>query len=94
MSDAAEEINRPNAGKGFAHRLLVARRLARELTEPTARISSFGQQFAAQLHDVDEGFRAIIERGAAEVEQQPASKTNLCEFLVMSDNCQRRRTRV
>ena len=59
---------------GFVHQRSVARRLATELSGPTDRISTLSNQFASHLHDVDDGFRAIIEQGAVEVEEKPESK--------------------
>ena len=68
-------------GQGFAARLLAARRLARELVEPTERIWVFSNEFASQFHDVDEGFRAIIERAPLEIQENPNSKANICDFF-------------
>jgi chemotaxis protein histidine kinase CheA len=42
---------------------------------------SFGNEFASQLHEVDEGVRAIIEHAAAELEQNPESKSEICNFF-------------
>jgi hypothetical protein len=82
MQQAVADIYRSNAqGKGFASRLLVAREIARQLVEPVDRIQSFGNQYASQLHDVDEGFRAIIERAPAEIQENPASKADVCAFF-------------
>ena len=85
MQEATSEISKSSGrgGKGFAYRLAVARRLATQLSEPTERISTFGNDFASQLHDVDEGFRAIIEQAPAEVEGNPESKKELCQFFGM-----------
>jgi hypothetical protein len=72
--------------KGFAHRLLIARRMAGELQEPTSRISTFGNQFVSELHAVDDGFRTIINGASAEIQERPDSKAQLCEFFGMVRN--------
>ena len=55
--------------------------MARQLSEPAERVWSFGNDFASQLHEVDEGIRVIIERAAAEVQENPDSKTAVCSFF-------------
>lgn len=77
-------------GKGFAAKLIVARRLAHQLGEPIERVWSFGNAFASQLHDVDEGVRSYIERAPAELQERPDAKADVCAFFesvrVMSAN--------
>jgi hypothetical protein len=65
----------------FAARLLVAKRVARLLSEPVERIWSFGNEFASQLHDVDQGMRVLIERSVDEVKQNPSEKAVVCGFF-------------
>lgn len=80
--EATADIQRGEGqGQGFAARLLVARRMARQLIEPTERIWSFSNEFASQFHEVDEGFRAIIERAPTEVQQSPESEIAICNFF-------------
>ena len=87
MQEAAADINQGNAqGQGFASRLVVARRLARGLKEPTDRTSALGNKFVSQLHDVDEGVRIIIENAPSEIEQDLNSKEPLCSFFVAVHN--------
>lgn len=82
MQDATTDVQRGDRhGKGFSHRLLIARRLAEQLRDPTDKVSNFGNQFASQLHDVDSGIRAIIANAPAEVRQHPEAKTQICEFF-------------
>jgi hypothetical protein len=52
------------------------------LAEPTEQIHSASNEFATQLHDIDEGFRTIIERGILEVQENPSSKQEYCELLL------------
>lgn len=83
MRKTTSEINKNSgkAGKGFAYRVALSRRLANQLGDPTERISTLGNAFASQLHDVDEGFRIIIEQAPAEIKENPDSKNDLCEFF-------------
>jgi len=82
MEEATEDIQRGNAqGKGFAARLVIARRVAHQLSEPVEHIWSLSNKFVSQLHDVDEGFRTIIERAPAEIKENPDAKANFCEFF-------------
>jgi hypothetical protein len=82
MHEAAAGIQQSDRqAKGFAARLLIARKVARQLSEPADRVWSFGNEFASQLHEVDEGVRAIIEHAAAELEQNPESKSEICNFF-------------
>ncbi len=79
---ATSDIQKGDAqAKGFAARLLVARKVARQLAEPAERVWSFGNEFASQLHEVDQGFRTIIERVALEVQQDPNSRAAVCAFF-------------
>jgi len=82
MHEATGEIRQADSqGKGFAGRLIIARRLTHHLTEPTNHIWSLSNEFASQLHDVDEGFRVIIERAPAEIMDDTESKDNFCTFI-------------
>lgn len=68
-------------GKGFAGRLAVLRQIAGELEEPANRISSFGEQFASQMNDVDQGVTIMIERLPAEVQEGSADATEMQKFF-------------
>ncbi len=82
MNEGTADIQRGNTqGKGFAARLIVARRLAQQLVEPTEHIWSLSNKSATQLHEVDEGFRIIIGRAPLEIQENPDSKTSLCTFF-------------
>jgi hypothetical protein len=82
MQEATADIQRgEKQAKGFAARLIVARRVAHQLADPVERIRSFGNEFASQLHEVDQGFRTIIEHAASEIEREPESKAAVCEFF-------------
>ena len=86
MQRAASDINKEESRGGFARKLLVARRLAMELSGPTDKVSTLAGQFASQLHDVDDGFRAIIEQAQVEIKEKPSSKENCCDFFAAIRN--------
>lgn len=82
LQEATAELKRGDThAKGFAGRVLVLRKVSRQLSEPAERVWSLGNDFASQLHEVDEGFRVLIERAAEEVKQNPDSKTEVCSFF-------------
>jgi TIR domain len=79
---AGAEIKRgDDQRQGFAARLRAFQKLARELSEPSERVWSLGNDFASQLHGVDQGFRALIDQGADEVHLNPDSKPAICNFF-------------
>jgi len=80
--EAATDIKRGKSqGKGFASTLLVTRRIAAQMAEPTDRIWSRSNEYASQLHKVDEGIRPIIERAPEEIRENPESRDSLCGFF-------------
>ncbi len=82
MQEATADIKRSDSQTpGFGARLLVAKKVARRLNDPVERIRSFGADFASQLHEVDQGFRTILEHAAAEVQREPNSRAAACEFF-------------
>lgn len=82
MVKATKEIERGTSqGKGFASRLVVARQLSLQLTDPTEHICSLSNEYASQLHKVDEGFRIFIERAPIEIKENPKSKDNFCDLF-------------
>ena len=82
MQEATADLQRGDSqAKGFAVSLLVAKKVTRQLTDPVERIRSFGADFASQFHEVDQGFRTILEHAAAEVQREPNAKATVCEFF-------------
>jgi hypothetical protein len=82
MVKATEDIERGTSqGKGFASRLVVARQLSLQLTDPTEHICTLSNEYASQLHKVDEGLRIIIERAPIEIKENPKIKTNFCDLF-------------
>ena len=82
----ADLLNKGGGRSGFAHKLLVARSLTMELSSPTDTISTLTNQFVSQLHDVDDGTRAIIEQALVEIKEEPDSKEDLCNFFAAIRN--------
>jgi hypothetical protein len=79
---AGEEMKRGDAqGKGFAARPTAARKLAQRLREPTENIYSLGNAFASQLHQIDPGFRTIIEQAPSEIRDDPEARAKFCVFF-------------
>jgi hypothetical protein len=84
MQEATADIAQSDRhAKGFAARLLVARKAAQRLAEPAESIWSFGHEFASQLHEVDEGIRVLIAFAATGVQQNPETKTEVCTLFGM-----------
>ena len=82
MQAAADDLQKSgDQGKGFAARLTIARKLSKRMREPSERVWSFGNEFASQLHQVDAGLRAMIQRAPNEVSESPESRPDICEFF-------------
>jgi len=65
------------ANQSFASRLQLMRKFAAGISEPARAISTHGVDFAKQLHDVDLGVRAAIERA----KEEPESSAEFCSFF-------------
>lgn len=74
--EKANESSRP-----MAARLTVLKKLATNFREPAAKILDLGAQFTAQLFEVDQGIRAVIEQAPREAEDDPSAKEQICEFF-------------
>lgn len=82
MNEGTSDLNNTSAqGKGFAHRLVIARKISRKMSEPTERIWNLTVDFTSQLHDIDEGIRAFIERVSVELGESPEAKDDVCKFF-------------
>jgi hypothetical protein len=82
MDKATKDIVRGDShGKGFAARLVVARQLSLQLVDPTERIYLLSNEYASQLHEVDEGLRIIIERAPVEIKENPKMKNDFCDLF-------------
>lgn len=74
--DAGAELQDP-ANQTFAKRLNSVRKFANKLADPSSRLKAYGDDFTRQLHDVDLGVRAVIERAPDE----PESASEFCRFF-------------
>lgn len=67
MSRGSKEMQ-ARASEGFAGRAKIVRRVASQLTPHAEEINSQSNEFVALLHDVDEGYRTIINMAPAAME--------------------------
>lgn len=82
MKEGTEDIKNANSqSKGFSARLILIRQVAIKITEPTENIWLLSNEFSSQVHDVDEGYRAIIGQASIEIKDNPNSKANFCTFF-------------
>jgi hypothetical protein len=72
----SEEISEPR-NQSFARRLVVLRDLSKRLESPATAISTLGDDFTQQLHDVDLGVRTLIARAP----EEPENRREFCEFF-------------
>jgi hypothetical protein len=78
MQSTTGEINAQGGGNSsFAHRLVILRRLAERIAEPSRRIADLGVDFTNQLHDVDRGVRVMIKRAP----EEPQNRADFCTFF-------------
>ena len=59
-------------------KLRVAQALARDLAGTADRIEGAVNSYAAHLHEVDRGFRIIIENAPTEAKGDPAALQTVC----------------
>jgi hypothetical protein len=84
MSEATTEIDQSDKHKkGFAGRLLIAKRLARQLDGPVEVIWSNAMDFTSRLHQVDDGFRLVIEQAPATAGENEDSRRSVCDFFAL-----------
>ncbi len=82
MTAGAVEIKSAGSGgSGFALRLFVARRIAARLIAPVESIEASANEYVSRLHDVDQGFRAIIEQAPSSVSEDESSRESVCSFF-------------
>lgn len=82
MNGSTEELRRAETqGKGFSARLLIAKRTAVKMDDPTERIWEQSNVYASQLHDVDQGIRILIERAPHEIAENSDARQEYCELF-------------
>lgn len=69
------------AGGGFGARLAILKRTAGKLKEPVENIWTKSNLYASQIHNVDVGYRIIIDRAISEVAENPDSKEQYCSLF-------------
>ena len=73
---ATSDIRRGDEqGKGFAARLIIARRVPQELSEPAERILALTNRYTRALYDVDAGVRAIINNAPRDSAADPSAES-------------------
>lgn len=88
MKTATDDISRGNSqGGGYAARLYVAKKISNDLKEPVDNIQTYSEEFTTYIHDVDRGFRIIIDQAAQELEEGNGKNDNeklkqeICRFF-------------
>lgn len=82
MVEGKADLDRADAQrKGFTGRRIVARRVAGRLKEPVDVFWSSSNEFASQLHQLDDGLRALVDHVGTEVRENPDAKPAVCEFF-------------
>lgn len=82
MSRSSKEMETVGS-KSFGARLGVARRTAMELAPLAEDLVAESNLFVAHLHDVDEGFRALISVAPAAVAADSSNAEAVCRFFEM-----------
>ena len=81
FQSAAKDIERSDGRGGFSERVKISKRLAVELSEPTAEISRLADQCMSQAMKSEEGIRIIIQKIAKEIESNPDAKPECCQVI-------------
>ena len=76
-----DDLNKSGQHGGFAPKLLLIKRMAGQLKGPTDRISAHVNSYVAQIHDIDDGLRVMVEQVKAEVQDRPEEKQAVETFL-------------
>lgn len=83
MKEGTEQVRLgDNAGKGYAARLLIARKLASRLKAPVEKVELSANEYASRLHEVDQGFRIVIDQTPDTIKANPDAKKDVCGFFV------------
>jgi hypothetical protein len=81
-NDATAEMRKADTqAPGFAARLLISRKFAKQLASPVERIGKAVDTYIAQLHAVDDGLRILIERAPAEAANDESIAKSACELF-------------
>ena len=84
MDRAGIEAQRANDQRlGLAARVAIAQRLALEMTGPVDRIASRAEGFSSQMHETDQGVRALIRRTESAARESPGARKAASRFLTI-----------
>jgi hypothetical protein len=82
MEKATEDINKSeNSGAGFGPRLMISKRLAKELESPVNSIWESCNEYSVQIYKIDSGIRVLIEQAPKEKLAHPDSVNNFSELF-------------
>jgi hypothetical protein len=86
VEDIGDAISRSSReidalGTTFSARVGVAGRLGHSLAPRADRLLDESNQFVSNLHDVDDGFRTMINMAPAAVEADPGNRDGVCSFF-------------
>jgi hypothetical protein len=79
---ATEDLERSKkTTSGFGPRIMISKRLAKELDEPVESICNLTQQYASRFHSVDQGYQIYINHVPQMIEDDPKNRKDICEFF-------------
>lgn len=82
MRESTEAMQRANEqGKPFGTRLAIAKRTANQLSDPTDKIFSHSNIYASQIHEIDEGYRVLINNAQMVIDLSPENKQSYCNLF-------------
>ncbi len=83
MQKTTEDVNKAdNSGAGFGGRLLISKRLAKELENPVNSIWELCNDYSIQIYKIDPGIRLLIERAPKEIIQHPENAKNFNDLFI------------
>ena len=81
IETATEQLNRQALHDTASARVVLIRRVARNLDEPVNRFESLSHEFTSQLDYVDDGIRTIIGEVVLQSTTDPVARKETCEFF-------------
>ncbi len=80
LRQSTDEVRSTSSG-GFSARLLIMKKTANQLKEPIDRIWSRSNLYASYIHDVDVGYRILINKASVEIKDSPSSLPHYCSLF-------------
>lgn len=82
MKESKEYINRVESqGKGYRNITAITIKTANELKDPTEIIFSKSNVYAFQIHEIDEGYRILINSAPMLIELNPDMRQSYCKLF-------------